>query len=103
VQHLPGVGQNLQDHVGFDCVWESHEPLSPRNNFVEATYFWKSDPKLDAPDLQVCHGEFLKATPENVARFQPPANGWILVSGTLMQLLARFENINGNMQKAAVR
>jgi choline dehydrogenase len=81
VQHLPGVGQNLQDHVGFDCVWEPHETLSPRNNFVEATYFWKSDPKLDAPDLQVCHGEFLKATPENVARFQPPANGWILFGG----------------------
>jgi choline dehydrogenase len=81
VQHLPGVGQNLQDHVGFDCVWEPHEQLSPRNNFAEATYFWKSDSKLDAPDLQVCHGEFLKATPENVARFQPPANGWILFGG----------------------
>ena len=81
VQHLPGVGQNLQDHVGFDCVWEPRETLSPRNNFVEATYFWKSDPKLDAPNLQVCHGEFLKATPENVARFQPPANGWILFGG----------------------
>ena len=21
VQHLPGVGQNFQDHVAFDCVW----------------------------------------------------------------------------------
>ena len=81
VQHLPGVGQNLQDHVGFDCVWEPHEALSPRNNFAEATYFWKSDSKLNAPDLQVCHGEFTKATPENIARFQPPANGWILFGG----------------------
>ena len=81
VQHLPGVGQNFQDHVGFDCVWEPHEALSPRNNFAEATYFWKSDSKLNAPDLQVCHGEFTKATPENIARFQPPANGWILFGG----------------------
>jgi choline dehydrogenase len=81
VQNLPGVGQNLQDHVGFDCIWEPHEALSPRNNFVEATFFWKSDSKLDAPDLQVCHGEFLKATPENVARFQPPASSWILFGG----------------------
>jgi choline dehydrogenase len=81
VQHLPGVGQNLQDHAGFDCVWEPHEALSARNNFAEATYFWKSDSKLNAPDLQVCHGEFTKATPENIARFQPPANGWILFGG----------------------
>jgi choline dehydrogenase len=81
LQHLPGVGRNLQDHVGFDCIWEPHETLSPRNNFVEATYFWKSDSRLDAPDLQVCHGEFLKATPENIARFDPPANSWILFGG----------------------
>jgi choline dehydrogenase len=81
VQHLPGVGQNFQDHVGFDCVWEPPEALSPRNNFAEATYFWKSDSRLDAPDLQVCHGEFTKATPENIARFQPPSDGWILFGG----------------------
>jgi choline dehydrogenase len=22
IQHTPGVGQNFQDHVAFDCVWE---------------------------------------------------------------------------------
>jgi choline dehydrogenase len=81
LQHLPGVGQNFQDHVGFDCVWEPYETLSPRNNFAEATLFWKSDPNLDAPDLQICHGEFFKSTPENIARFKPPANGWILFGG----------------------
>jgi choline dehydrogenase len=81
VQHLPGVGQNFQDHVGFDCVWEPHEALLPRNNFAEATFFWKSDSSLDTPDLQVCHGEFTKATPENIARFQPPSSGWILFGG----------------------
>jgi choline dehydrogenase len=81
VQHLPGVGRNFQDHVGFDCVWEPYEALSPRNNLAEATVFWRSDPKLDTPDLQITHGEFFKATPENIARFQPPANGWILFGG----------------------
>jgi choline dehydrogenase len=81
VQHLPGVGQNLQDHVGFDCLWESPEPLSPRNNLAEAMVFWRSDPALDAPDLQIVHGEFTKSTPENVARFRLPDNGWILFGG----------------------
>src|ERR1700731_3539206 len=47
VQHLPGVGQNLQDHPGFSCVWEYQQPLPPRNNGGEATVFWKSDPNLD--------------------------------------------------------
>ena len=27
IQHLPGVGQNPQDHPGFDCVWESPQPV----------------------------------------------------------------------------
>jgi choline dehydrogenase len=32
VQHLPGVGQNFQDHPGHGCVWEYREPLLPCNN-----------------------------------------------------------------------
>jgi choline dehydrogenase len=36
---------------------------------------------LDSPDLQICHGEFFKSTPENIATYQPPANGWILFGG----------------------
>jgi choline dehydrogenase len=81
VQHLPGVGQNFQDHVGFDSVWEAPEPLSPRNNLAEAMVFWKSDPKLEAPDMQIILGEFFKSTPENIARFHAPTNGWILFGG----------------------
>jgi choline dehydrogenase-like flavoprotein len=30
-QHLPGVGQNLQDHPRFDCVWEYPRPLRDVN------------------------------------------------------------------------
>src|ERR1700736_6972850 len=31
VQHLPGVGQNFQDHVRSACIWEYQEPLSPNS------------------------------------------------------------------------
>jgi choline dehydrogenase len=31
VEHLSGVGQNYQDHVAFDCVWEYPQPGPPRN------------------------------------------------------------------------
>src|SRR5215471_11149467 len=57
VQHLPGVGQNLQDHVAIRCLWEYQQPLAPRNNGGEATYFWKSDSSLETPDLQTCQAE----------------------------------------------
>jgi choline dehydrogenase len=38
VQHVPGVGQNFQDHSAFGCVWEYQQPLAPRNNGAEATF-----------------------------------------------------------------
>jgi choline dehydrogenase len=83
VQHLPGVGQNFQDHVGFDCVWEYPKALPPRNNMGEATYFWKSDSGLDTPDLQTCQCEVPKASPENIARYGLPAAGWTLFGGVV--------------------
>jgi len=83
VQHLPGVGQNLQDHPLFGCVWEYRQPLPPRNNGGEATYFCKSDPDLDTPDLQTILGEFPMSTPETAARFNVPEVGWTLGGGVV--------------------
>src|SRR6202165_973920 len=76
VQHLPGVGENLQDHPRLDCVWEYRQPLSPRNTGSEATYFWKSDRSLDTPDLQAGLAEFPLSSAETAARFDVPEFGW---------------------------
>jgi hypothetical protein len=81
VQHLPGVGENFQDHVGFGCVWEYPRPLPPRNNMGEATFFWKSDPDLDTPDLYTCQGEVPICSPETAAQFNPPPGSWTLYAG----------------------
>jgi choline dehydrogenase len=81
VEHLPGVGQNFQDHVGFGCVWEYPHPLPPRNNTAEATYFWKSNPDLDTPDLQTCQAEVPLCSPETAAQFSLPASSWTLFAG----------------------
>ncbi len=80
-QHLPGVGQNFQDHVAFDCVWEYQNAVDPRNNLSEAIVFATSEAGLDRPDLLVCQAEVPKSTAENAARFGLPAHGWTLFGG----------------------
>lgn len=62
VQHLPGVGRNLQEHVLIGgCVWEYRSADQWRGSGAEATLFWKSDTARDTPDLQafVIDGPFL--------------------------------------------
>jgi choline dehydrogenase len=79
VQHLPGVGQNFQDHPGIGCVWEYQKPLPPRTGSV--TFFWKSDPNLDTPDIQTCQAEVPLAATEMLARYNAPAGSWSMFAG----------------------
>lgn len=52
--HLPGVGQNFQDHpIIGGGLWEAPEPLPVRNNASNANLFVKSRPELDTPDLHI--------------------------------------------------
>jgi Choline dehydrogenase and related flavoproteins len=83
IQHLPGVGQNFQDHFGIGCIWEYNEPLAPRNNAGEATYFWKSDSRVETPDLQTCQVEVPYCSAENAARFNPPSASWTLLGSVV--------------------
>src|SRR3981189_1394995 len=83
VQHLPGVGQNFQDHFGIGCIWEYQQPLPIRNNGGEATFFWKSDPKLDTPDMQTCQVQVPVCSAEAAAKFRPPAGSWGLSAGVV--------------------
>jgi choline dehydrogenase len=80
VQHLPGVGRNLQDHVSFGCIWEYAKPIAPRNSGSEATLYWKSRPELDAPDLLFCQVEF-PVPSDRTARLGVPAHGWTMFAG----------------------
>jgi choline dehydrogenase len=78
LQHLPGVGQNFQDHVAFDCVWEYQKALAPFDTMSETILFWKSKSGLDSPDLFACQAEVPKSSSENAARFGLPGAGWTL-------------------------
>src|SRR6516162_899340 len=80
VQHLPGVGRNFRDHIIVPCVWEYETPHPFRNSGGEATFFWKSDPSLDTPDLQSILGEIPFCTPETAAHFSPPPESWSMLA-----------------------
>jgi choline dehydrogenase len=81
VQHLSGVGQNFQDHLSIGCIWEYQKPLVPRNNASAATFFWKTDPSLDTPDIQTCLGEVPFGSAEMLAKYNVPAGSWSMVGG----------------------
>ncbi|OBG19744.1 GMC family oxidoreductase [Mycobacterium sp. 852002-51057_SCH5723018] len=78
VAHLPGVGQNLQDHLGIDCVFECPEVLAPRNNMSESVFFVTTTSGARAPEFFVCQSEVPKATPENTDRYGLPESSWTL-------------------------
>lgn len=80
--HVPGVGRNLQDHVLVaGCIWEYKKVLPPANNGGEATFFWKSDPSLDTPDLQPFQNENAYASEVTGPQFKPPAGSWTIMPG----------------------
>ncbi|MCU1252223.1 MAG: Choline dehydrogenase [Edaphobacter sp.] len=78
VQHLPGVGQNLQDHFMISSIWESEQPLAPSETANGAVSFWKSNSSLDTPDIQQLIAEAPIPSAETAARFNPPANSWTI-------------------------
>lgn len=80
-QHLPGVGQNHQDHVAFGCVWEYRAPQDVGAGGSEATLYWKSDASLETPDMLHCQLEFPVPSPENAAGFATPEHGWTMFAG----------------------
>jgi choline dehydrogenase len=82
VQHLPGVGQNFQDHILLGgCMWEYVQPEPGRNNSAEFTFFWKSDPSLHTPDLQPFLEEFPYTSEVTREQYEVPDAAWVLAAG----------------------
>jgi len=81
LQALPGVGRNLHDHVAFGCIWERSEKALPGVPRSQTACFWKTIAELDAPNFYAYSHAGPDATPENAARFKPPAASWSLAVG----------------------
>jgi choline dehydrogenase len=78
VQHLPGVGRNLQDHPSVSCIWEFAEAPDQQSFLAEAVAFWKSDSGLASPDLLMFPLMIPYTSAESAARFQPKPQSWSL-------------------------
>jgi choline dehydrogenase len=81
LQHLPGVGRNLHDHVALALVWEATDAPLPQNARSSSVAFWKTDPALDAPNFYTYGIGIPFLTPENAARYPPPESAWTLFTG----------------------
>jgi choline dehydrogenase len=81
LQALPGVGRNLHDHVAFGCVWENTAKVLPRVPRSQTACFWKTSAEFDAPNFYAYSHAGPDVTPENAARFNPPAACWSLAVG----------------------
>jgi choline dehydrogenase len=80
VQHLPGVGQNHQDHIAFGCTWAYRKPQAVGGGGCEANLYWKSDSRLKQPDILQCQLEFPVPSPAETG-LETPEHGWTMFSG----------------------
>ena len=78
---LPGVGRNLHDHVAIGLVWENAGKSSPQIPRSQTSCFWKTRAGLEAPNFYVYSHGGPDFSPENAARFKPPAACWSLSGG----------------------
>ena len=77
---LPGVGQNLQDHLLTFVIHEASQPIpAPRNNVLEAHFFAKSDPRAIGPDHQPL---FMNNAPP-LPTIDIPPNSYALAPGII--------------------
>ncbi|MCI4667519.1 MAG: GMC family oxidoreductase N-terminal domain-containing protein [Bacteroidia bacterium] len=80
VVDLPGVGQNLHDHLLVSVIFEAKQQIPPpQANLLEAQLFWKSRPNMLCPDLQ----PLFMGLPYYSPGFSGPENAFTLCAGLI--------------------
>jgi choline dehydrogenase len=107
VENLPGVGENLQDHVlvsGVVFKYKGKMPDRPTDsNAVEAEAYLSSGSTSDT-DINLVLEQLPIATPEAAARFGPPPADAFTIAPALVQPTSRgtVRLASSNFQDAAV-
>jgi choline dehydrogenase len=80
---LPGVGQNLQDHVLLTGLcFEAKHPLSAlNNNLGGSSFFWKSQSTLSRPDLMIFPVQMPLVSDDVRAEYPIPPNTFCIALG----------------------
>src|SRR5580692_4612090 len=107
VENLPGVGENLQDHVlvsGVVFKYRGKMPDRPADsNAVEAEAYLSSGPSSDT-DINLVLEQLGAVTPESAARFGAPPADAFTIAPALVQPTSRgaVRLASNNFQDAAV-
>jgi choline dehydrogenase len=107
IEHLPGVGENLQDHVllsGVVFKYRGKMPDRPADsNAVEAEAYLSSGPSGDT-DINLVLEQLPIVTPETAARFGTPPADAFTIAPALVQPTSRgsVRLASNNFQDAAV-
>ena len=107
VENLPGVGQNLQDHVLLSGVVFKHKGKMPDrpadSNAVEAEAYLSSGPSGDTDISLVLH-QLPAVTPEVASRFGTPPTDAFTIAPALVQptSVGSVRLASNNFQDAAV-
>ena len=93
VEHLPGVGQNLQDHIlvsGVIFKYKGKMPDRPVDgNAVEAKAYLSSGASQDESDISLVLEQLGAVTPEAATRFGAPPPDAFTIAPALVQPLSR--------------
>ena len=107
VENLPGVGENLQDHVlvsGVVFKYKGKMPARPADsNAVEAEAYLSSGPSNDT-DISLVLEQLPAVTPEAAARFGAPPEDAFTIAPALVQPTSRgsVRLASKNFEDAAV-
>jgi choline dehydrogenase len=89
VEHVPGVGQNLQDQIlllGVVFKYKGKMPEHrPDSNAVEAEAYWSSGHSTEGTDINLVLHQMTAVTPEVAARFGNPPEDCFTIGPALVQ------------------
>lgn len=98
VKNLPGVGQNLHDHLLVSVIFEASQQIPPpKANLLEAQLFWKSRPDMYCPDLQ----PLFMGLPYYSPGFEGPENAFTLCAGLVRPLSRGEMKLNSSIPSEA--
>jgi choline dehydrogenase len=72
LQHLPGVGRHLDDHIRLPCVWEATDVPMPVPTRSQAVCFWEDDSAPDGRKFVMYLSPAPSVSPEIAEQSSPP-------------------------------